>query len=99
MSYVSESLISLTKNERMSDSLKKIWLKKSKILFYNVLFKVFKKKFKKMSESLIPSFLVSNVSKSFILLKSNERCERIAHFAHQKWANERFAQKILAKKI
>ena len=40
MSDVSKSLISLTKNERMSDSLKKIWLKKSKILFYYVLFKV-----------------------------------------------------------
>ena len=40
MSNVSESLILLTKNERMSDSLKKFWLKKSKILFYYVLFKV-----------------------------------------------------------
>ena len=37
MSDVSELLILLTKNERMSDSLKKIWLKKSKILFYYVL--------------------------------------------------------------
>ena len=34
MSDVSESLISLTKNEQMSDSLKKNWLQKSKILFY-----------------------------------------------------------------
>ena len=40
MSDVSESLISLTKNERMSDLLKTFWLKKSKILFYYVLFKV-----------------------------------------------------------
>ena len=40
MSDVSESLISFTKNERMSDSLKKVWLKKSKILFYYVLPKV-----------------------------------------------------------
>ena len=37
MSDVSELLISQTKNEGMSDSLKKIWLKKSKILFYYVL--------------------------------------------------------------
>ena len=50
---VSESLRSLRGNERMSNLLKKIWLKKSKILFYYVLFKVFKKKFEKMSESLI----------------------------------------------
>ena len=35
---------------------------------------------------LISSFLVSDVSESLISLKSNERCERIAHFAHQKWA-------------
>ena len=42
MSDVSEWLISLTKNEQMSDLLKKIWLQKSKILFYRyyVLFKV-----------------------------------------------------------
>ena len=33
--------------------------------------------------SLISSFLVSDVSES---LKSNERCEQISHFAHQKWA-------------
>ena len=34
MSDVSESLILLTKNEQMSDSLNNFWLKKSKILFY-----------------------------------------------------------------
>ena len=34
MSDVSELLSLLTKNERMSASLKKVWLKKSKILFY-----------------------------------------------------------------
>ena len=42
-----------------------------------------------MSESLIFAdflFLVRDVSESLISLKSNERCERIAHFAHQKWA-------------
>ena len=38
------------------------------------------------SFSLISSFLVSDVSESLILLKSNERCERIAQVAHQKWA-------------
>ena len=36
-----------------------------------------------MSKSLISSFLVSHVSES---LKSNERCEWIAHFALKKWA-------------
>ena len=36
---------------------------------------------------LISSFLVSDVSGLLISLKSNERCERIAPFAHQKWAN------------
>ena len=40
MSDESESLISLTKNEQMSNLLKIIWLKKSKILFYYVLLKV-----------------------------------------------------------
>ena len=41
-----------------------------------------------MSESLISSFLVSNVSESLRLLTKNEQCERIAQVAHQKWANE-----------
>ena len=41
-----------------------------------------------MSNSLIPSFMVSNVSKFLRSLTKNERCERIAHVAHQKWANE-----------
>ena len=39
-----------------------------------------------MSELLISSFLVSDVCESLISLKSNEPCERIPHFAHQKWA-------------
>ena len=39
-----------------------------------------------MSESLIPSFLVSDVSESLRSLTKNERCERIAQVAHQKWA-------------
>ena len=41
-----------------------------------------KKKIEKISESLIFSFLVSDVSESLISRKSNERCELIAHFAH-----------------
>ena len=41
-----------------------------------------------MSESLISSFLVSDVSESLISLKSNEWCEQIAQVAYQKWANE-----------
>ena len=40
----------------------------------------------KMSKSLIPSFLVSDVSESLRLLTKNELCERIAQAAHQKWA-------------
>ena len=57
-----------------------------------------------MSDLLIPSFWVSNVSKSLRLLTKNEQVskslrlltknewwERIAQVAHQKWANERIA--------
>ena len=40
-----------------------------------------------MSELLISSFLVSNVSESLRLLTKNERCEQIAQVAHQKWVN------------
>ena len=35
---VGNSLISLMKNERMSDSLNKFWLKKSKILFFSMFY-------------------------------------------------------------
>ena len=41
---------------------------------------------KQMSDSLIPSFLVSDVSESLRSLTKNERCEQIAQVAHQKWA-------------
>ena len=34
------------------------------------------------------SFPLSNVSESLRSLTKNERCERIAQVAHQKWANE-----------
>ena len=45
----------------------------------------FKKKFiEKMSESLISSFLVSDVSELLRSLTKNEQCERIAQVAHQK---------------
>ena len=47
----------------------------------------FKKNVEKLSESLIFAhflFLVSDVSESLISIKSNEQCERIAHFTHQK---------------
>ena len=39
-----------------------------------------------MSDSLIPSFLVGDVSESLRSLTKNERCERITQVAHQKWA-------------
>ena len=39
-----------------------------------------------MSDSLIHSFLMSDVSKSLRSLSKNERCELIAQVAHQKWA-------------
>ena len=42
--------------------------------------------FKKMSDLLTPSFLVSDVSESLRLLTKNEQCERITQVAHQKWA-------------
>ena len=84
------------KNERMSDSLKKFCLKKSKILFFSLLYIGFL--FKKMRDSLIPSFWVSYVSELFRSLSKNERIlairsgrsikmsdhELIAQVAHQK---------------
>ena len=39
-----------------------------------------------MSNSLIPSFLISDVSESLRSLTIIEQCEQIAQVAHQKWA-------------
>ena len=94
---MSDSLRLLRGNEQMSDSLKKCCLKKSKILFNYVVFKVLKKKIqKKWANRSFPLFWwaicsfhsnwMSDVSESLISLKSNERCEWIAQFAHQKWS-------------
>ena len=78
---VSDSLRSLMTNEQFAQ---KCILKKTKILFFFVCFVYFF--ILKMSNLLIPSFLVSDVSKSLRLLTKNERCEPIAQVAHQKWA-------------
>ena len=74
----------------MSDSLNNIWLNKSKILFFSKFYIRFL--FLKMSDSLIPSFLMSNVSESLRSLTKNEQRERITQVAYQKWANERTAR-------
>ena len=66
----------------MSDLLKKIWLKKSKVLFFSMFYIRFI--YLKMSESLIPSFLVSDVSEWFRSLTKNEGCEQIAQVAQDK---------------
>ena len=42
--------------------------------------------FKKTSDLLITSFLMSDVSESLKSLTKNEWCEQIAQIAHQKWA-------------
>ena len=54
-------------------------------MYYLRFFFEFSTKWANHSFLLIFSFLVSDVSESLISLKSNEQCERIAHFAHQKW--------------
>ena len=87
---VRDSLRSIIINEQMSDALKNFWLNKSKILFFSMLCIGFLNK--KMSDLLIPSFLVSDVSESLRSLTKNERCEQIAQVAHQKWATIKFAQ-------
>ena len=50
-----------------------------------------------MSNSLIPSFLVSDVSESLKSLTKNERCEQIAQVAHQKWATMSNSLRLLTK--
>ena len=99
----SDSLRSLRGNERMSKwaMSKNIWLKKSQILFqyvlYTILKKIVLKKWANRLFLLISSFLVRDVSKSLISLKSNERCEQITQVAHQKWATMSDSLRLLTK--
>ena len=86
---MSDSLRSLIINERMSESLICSFAHKKRFAQFFLTKIVFKKN---MSDSLIPSFLKSNVSESIRSLSKNERCERIAQVAQQKWANERIAR-------
>ena len=71
-------------NERMSDLLKKIWWKLYLLVCFIYVFY-----FKITSYSLIPSFLMSDVSKSLRSLTKNEQCEQIAEVTHK---NEQFEQ-------
>ena len=64
-------------------------------MFLKVFCKFF---FKKTSDSLAPSFLVSDVCESIRSLMTKERTEQIAQVAHKKWANERIAN-FLSKSL
>ena len=64
--------LSLTKNEQFAPKNLTI------IVFFGTFFLT--------SDLLIPSFLMSYVSKSLRWLTKNEWCEQIAQVAHQKWA-------------
>ena len=50
-----------------------------------------------ISDSLIPSFLVSDVSESLRLLTKNEQCEQIAQVTHQKWVTISDSFRLLTK--
>ena len=50
-----------------------------------------------MSDLLIPSFLMKDVSKSLRLLTKNEWCEQIAQVAHHKWATMSKSLRSLTK--
>ena len=78
---LSDWLRSLRGNERMSDSLKKFWQKKSKILFFNFFRKNYIQFFY-WKNKWVPHFAQI---KSLRSLTKNERCERLAQVAHQKW--------------
>ena len=50
-----------------------------------------------MSDSLIPTFLVSDVSEWLRSLTKDERCEQIAQVAHQKWETMSDSLRLLTK--
>ena len=84
--FCRESLICSFAHKKMSDSLRK---NLTKILFF-VRFFV---SFKKMSDSLIPSFLMSDVSESLRPLTKIERCEQTTQVAHQNWATYKTSER------
>ena len=73
-----------------------ILAKKSKILFFSMFYIGFFL-FKKISNLLIPSFLVSYVSELLRSLTKNEGCEQIAQVSHQKWATMSNSLRSLTK--
>ena len=75
-------------NEQMSDLLKKF--EQNQIFWY-----VFCTFFLNWSDSLIPSFLMSDVSESLRSLTKNEQCEQIAQVVHQKWATRSDSLRLL----
>ena len=77
---VSESLRPLMTNGQMSNSLNNFWLK-NEILFFSMFYIHFF-----MSEWLISSFLMSDVSESLSLLTKKEQWEQIPQVVHQKRA-------------
>ena len=79
---MSDLLRLLMINKPMSDSLKNVGIKKSKILFFSMFYIRFF-----IQKRGVPSFLflMSDVSESLRSLTKNEQCEQIAHVAHLKW--------------
>ena len=71
----------------------------TKIIFYGMFYThfIYVFWFKKTSNSLIPSFLIFDVSKSLRSLTKNERCERIPQVTHQKWATMSKSLRLLTK--
>ena len=90
-------------NERMSDSLKKCWLNKSKILFFGMFCIVIKKKFFLFWWAMWVnrsgrSLKMSDVSETLRLLTKNERLWVICSGCSEEMSNcERIAQVALQK--
>ena len=53
--------------------------------------------FKKMSNSLIPSFIIRDVREWLRLLNKNEWCEHITQVTHKKWATMSDSLRSLTK--
>ena len=83
---MSESLRLFKTNERIKSKI--LFLRFSKVFlskfFYFLVCLILVFVFKKMSDSLIPSFFVSDVSESLRALTKNEQCEQIAQVPQHK---------------
>ena len=94
--------ITQVSHDRMSNCAHLLYPSQKNLRFVNLFwtkinFFYFFVSLKKICDLLIPSFLMSDVSKSLRSLTKNERCEQSTQVAHQKWATMSDSLRLITK--